>query len=92
MTNIKNDSESFITELAFNLILDSEESEGFGLDISKVDATGAKSIEHIEREPILGFLHDEQTKVSIETEKLDDDYEISYLLAHNNISNESIKI
>ena len=92
MNKTKNSSESLITELAFNLILDSEESEGFGLDISKVDASGAKSIEHIERAPILEFLQDDHTKLSIASKKFDDDYEISYLLAHNTISEESIKI
>ena len=92
MRNKKNITESLITELAFNLILDSEESEGFGLDISSVDAAGAKSIAHIDREPILDFLQDDHTKVSIHVEAEDEDYERAYLVAENSISNESIKI
>ena len=92
MQEKKNPKESLITELAFNLILDSEESEGFGLDIKSVDTKGAKSIQHINRETILDFLRDEYTKVCVKTEMIDEDYEISYLRAHNNISNETIKI
>lgn len=92
MQNKKNINESLITELAFDLILDSEESEGFGLDISSVDTRGAKSIEHIDRDAILHFLQDDHTKVSIRTEMIDDEWERSYLVAENNISNESIKI
>lgn len=92
MKKKKNITESLITELAFNLILDSEESEGFGLDLSTVDATGAKSIAHIDRDAILNFLEDDNTKVSIHVEVEDEDYERAYLIAENDISNESIRI
>lgn len=92
MNNNKSPQESLITELAFNLILDSEESEGFGFDMKSVDASGAESITFIDKSTILEFLQDANTKVSIKTQKLDDGYERSYLVANNPISNESIKI
>jgi len=92
MENKDKHNESLITELAFNLVADSEESEGFGFNLKYVDARGTSSIAHINKETILGFLKDDYTKVSIMTDKEEDDYEISYLLAHNSLSGENVKI
>lgn len=87
-----NCQESLISELAFDLILDSEESEGFGFDMASVDASGAESITHIDKETILEFLRPDSTKISIKTKKFEDGYEVSYLVAKNLTSNEAIKI
>ena len=92
MKNKKTPQETLISELAFNLILDSEESEGFGFNIASVDTQGAKSLTHIDKDIILEFLQNDATKVSIKTKVSDDGYEKSYLVAKNLISNETIKI
>lgn len=92
MKNKKSPQESLISELAFNLILDSEENEGFGFDMSSVDTAGARSIAHINKDIILEFLQSDTTKVSIKTKKFDDGYEKSYLVAKNSVSNETIII
>lgn len=92
MKNTKNMQEDLISELAFSLILDSEENEGFGFDMTSIDASGAKSITHIDKDIILEFLSQDTTKVSIKTKKFDDGYEVAYLVAKNLVSNETIKI
>ena len=87
MKKNKNMPESLITELAFDLIRHSASIEGFGLDITTVDVLGDHSKVHVDGNTILAFLSDEYTKVSIDFKGND-----SYLIAHNSISNESIRI
>ena len=88
---INNMQESLITELAFRLITDSEESEGFCYNLTYIDASGASSIAKISKKVILEFLDNECTKVSLHTEDRGI-FSSSYLLASNSISKESIKI
>lgn len=91
MKNIKNLSENLVSELAFELISSSEGIEGFGLDMNTVDVTGKMGKVHIDAKTILEFLENDYTKVSVQVEQ-EDDWECSYLIAHNSISNETIKI
>lgn len=78
-----------ITELAFRLILDSEETEGFKFNMTTVDAGGVSRMINIDKKVVLGFLYDEYTKVSVKRDPVNG---FMYLVASNSISNESIKI
>ena len=80
---------SLITELAFNLVLDSEETEGYQFNIYTVDSKGASRMLNINKDVVLQFLQDEYTKVSV---KVDENTFSTYLIASNLISNETIKI
>ena len=82
-------SESLITELAFKLILDSEETEGFEFNLNTVDAGGAEKLINLDKRTVLEFLKDEFTKVAI---KVDEEWNTSYLTASNSLSNETIEI
>ncbi len=79
--------ESLITEMAFQLIMDSEETEEFSFDIHWVDVENAPSITHITKETILEFLKDEWTKVFVYQDK-----GRPKLVATNSISKETVLI
>lgn len=85
----ENNQESLITEFAFRLILDSEESEGFEFNKSTIDASGAERLKNINKEVILQFLEDPATKISISEGTMNSNH---CLLASNNLYDESIKI
>ena len=57
--------DSLITEMAFQLIMDSEETEDFTFDIHWIDIENAPSITHISKETILEFLRDDWTRVFV---------------------------
>lgn len=82
-------NESLITELAFRLILDSEESEGYEFNKHTIDASGAERLENLNKDLILEFLQDPNTKVSVVDKKTGLGH---CLLASNSVSNESIRI
>lgn len=82
------DNQSLISELAFRLILDSEEAEGYEFNQTTIDATGAEKIKNISKSVILSFLEEENTKLFLQKE----DFGFDYIMASNTISNESIKI
>lgn len=87
-----NKSESLITELAFKLILDSEETEGYEFNVIMKDENGKDKFCNLNKNIILEFLNDEYTKLAV---KFDDDTiggGSGYIVASNSISNESIKI
>lgn len=84
-----NQQESLITEFAFRLILDSEEAEGFEFNKSTIDASGTERLENINKDTILGFLEDPNTKVSIVEDNRNNGH---CLLASNDFVDESIKI
>lgn len=81
--------ESLITELAFKLILDSEEAEGFELDAQTTNTSALGKPAKVNKTVILEFLKDDWTKLAI---KFDNDKSEAYLVASNQISSESIKI
>lgn len=88
----QNKSNSLITELAFKLILESEETEGYKFNIIVKDENGRDKFCNLDKNIILEFLNDEYTKLAI---KFDDDTIGSgagYIVASNSVSNESIKI
>ena len=77
-----------ITELAFRLILDSEETEGFRFKIISKGQDGKSKYVNVEKNVILEFLEDAFTKVSVKK----DSSGFLHLLASNSISNETVKI
>lgn len=79
---------ALITELAFRLVLDSEEVEGFQFKIITADRDGNSKYINVEKNVILEFLENEFTKVSVRRNSSG----TLYLLASNTLSNESVKI
>ncbi len=89
---MKEKPESLITELAFKLILESEETEGYEFNIVVKDENNHEKILNLNKAVILEFLQDDYTKLAV---KFDDDTiggGFGYIVASNSISNESIKI
>lgn len=79
---------ALITELAFRLILDSEETEGFRFKIISKGQDGVSKYINVEKSVILEFLEDAFTKVSVKK----DPSGFLHLIASNSISNETVKI
>lgn len=87
-----NTKDSLISDLAFKLILESEETEGFEFNAIVKDEKGKDKICNLSKQVILEFLSDEYTKVSV---KFDDNVHgggNGYIVASNSLSNESIII
>ncbi|MBQ7351295.1 MAG: Fic family protein [Clostridia bacterium] len=82
-------NESLITELAFQLVLDSEESEDFGFDLHYINTQHAPSVTHINKEVILEFLESPETRVFV---RMNPKTEQPQLVATNLISKESVII
>ena len=82
-------NESLITELAFQLVLDSEESEDFGFDIQYINTEHAPSVTHINKKVILEFLESPETRVFVRHHPIT---ELPQLVATNLISKESVII
>lgn len=80
---------SLITELAFKLILDSEETEGYQFNIYTVESDGTRKMVNIDKQVVLEFLENEYTKVSV---KSNPKTGFLHLIASNTLSNETIKI
>ena len=85
----KNISESLITELAFKLIYDSEETEGYRFNVNTITPSSSTHLKNIDKQTILTFLKDESTKVSV---KIDNELGRNFLIASNSVRHESITI
>ena len=81
-------TDNLISELAFKLILDSEEIEGFELG-KNVISENTHLMNNISKDLTLQFLELPETKVHV---AFDEENDRNVLLAHNSTSNETIKI
>lgn len=88
----QNTSESLITELAFKLILESEETEGYEFNVIIKDENGKEKFCNLNKNIILEFLNDEYTKLAIKFDGDEFGRGFGYVVASNSISNESIRI
>jgi len=77
-----------VSQLAFDIVYSSAEMEGYSFDNKVIKHSNSKdNLKNINKQTILSFLDLEDTKVTF---IMKDDNPI--LIAHNNISNESIEI